>query len=188
MWEWDVVFTIGAYNPVACAIICAEMIVTIHQAIHAHASHDFCCVVLVFHLNTVVLILRRRSLKHEAAVVWVFLVPQQESKVITTEIMKSRISWTSWELGKWLTAVLWWMGIFLTRPGFHIKRCTLWPRVPGNALLINKVYLSFHFYPFIFPFTKSHLLVFLHNIEEAFLTLEQLTCFPDLVATLLEKD
>lgn len=91
MWEWDVVFTIGAYNPVACAIICAEMI-TIHQAIRAHASHDFCCVVLVLHLNTVVLILRKRSLKHESDVVWVFLVPQQELKVITTEIMNSRIS------------------------------------------------------------------------------------------------
>lgn len=92
MWEWDVVFTIRAYNPVACAIICAEMIITIHQAIRAHASHDFCCVVLVLRLNTVVLNLRIQSLKHETDVVWVFLVPQQELKVITTEIMKSRIN------------------------------------------------------------------------------------------------
>lgn len=87
------------YSPVACAIIRAEMIITIHQDVRACASHDFCCVVLVLHLNNVskprVLILRGLILKQEADVVLVFPVPPHELKVIATEIMEFRISRTS---------------------------------------------------------------------------------------------
>lgn len=135
----------GKYSPVACAIIRAEMIITIQQDIRAcvRALHRT-CVVPVLHLNEVsrhqIWTLRGLILKHEADVVLMFPVPPQELKV-TTEIMELRISWTSWKLGKSLTTVLWWISIF-TQAWCPYSKMHLWNALPID---ISGLFLSFPF-------------------------------------------
>lgn len=116
------------------------------------------CVVPVLHLNKVSRhqIWTLRGLVLKHEADVVLMFPVPPQELkVTTEIMELRISWTSWKLGKSLTTVLWWISIF------------------------NQTYLGF-FYPF--HLNKSHFLVLLHTND---VTLVHLTCFTDLVATLL---